>query len=585
MPDKDKTKEQLLAEINEYRSKIIELEKVNSEYILAKDKLSESENKYPNLEMSRVKDMMASLLDCLDAGVYVTDIKTYEILYINKYSRDIFGDVVGKICWQALQAGQTGPCDFCTNDKLLTPEGKPKGVYRWEFENTVNGRWYDIHDSAIEWIDGRIARMEIATDITERKMAEKVLRERQKQLAESQRIAHIGSWEHNLTTGEVVWSDELFRILGLDPRKDQADFNIFFDMINPDDRLALKKAIDETVQTGKHLNIDYRFCLPDGRTRILYAQAELINNDAGDKILSGTGQDITDLKNAEYELKQSEEKFRSIINSTDDSIYMVDRDYRYLFVNNNHISRLGLPEDQYMNKAFSEYHSPEETRLFIEKVDKVFNTRNSFQYEFKSIRDDKYFLQTFSPVKNSNNEITAVNIISKEITAFKYAEERLYSMTITDELTGLYNRRGFLTLSDQQLKQANRENKKMFLMSSDLDYLKLINDHLGHKAGDRALTNTANILKETFRESDVIARMGGDEFIVLGMVTPYYGIQTLTKRLKENLNVHNTLTDEPLEDISLSFGFALYDPSQPCSIEELLTNADKLMYRAKRKKR
>ena len=156
---------------------------------------------------------------------------------------------------------------------------------------------------------------------------------------------------------------------------------------------------------------------------------------------------------------------------------------------------------------------------------------------------------------------------------------------ITDELTGLYNRRGFLTLSDQQLKQANRENKKMFLMSSDLDYLKLINDHLGHKAGDRALTNTANILKETFRESDVIARMGGDEFIVLGMVTPYYGIETLTKRLKENLKVHNSLADEPLEDISLSFGFALYDSSQPSSIEELLTNADKLMYIAKRKKR
>lgn len=585
MPDKDKTKEQLLAEINEYRSKIIELEKVNSEYILAKDKLSESENKYPNLEMSRVKDKMASLLDCLDAGVYVTDIKTYELLYINKYSRDIFGDVVGKICWQALQTDQTGPCDFCTNDKLLTPEGKPKGVYRWEFENTVNGRWYDIHDRAIEWIDGRIARMEIATDITERKMVEKVLRERQKQLAESQRIAHIGSWEHNLTTGEVVWSDELFRILGLDPRKDQADFNIFLDMINPDDRLALKKAIDETVQTGKHFNIDYRFCLPDGRTRILYAQAELINNDAGDKILSGTGQDITDLKNAEYELKQSEEKFRSIVNSTDDSIYMVDRDYRYLFINNNHISRLGLPEGQYMNKAFSEFHSPEETRLFIKKVGKVFNTGNSFQYEFKSIRDDKYFLQTFSPVRNTDNKIKAVNVISKEITAFKYAEERLYSMTITDELTGLYNRRGFLTLSDQQLKQANRDNKKMFLMSSDLDYLKLINDHLGHKAGDRALTNTANILKETFRESDVIARMGGDEFIVLGMVTPYYGIQTLTKRLKENLNVHNSLADEPLEDISLSFGFALYDPSQPCSIEELLTNADELMYIDKRKKR
>ena len=79
--------------------------------------------------------------------------------------------------------------------------------------------------------------------------------------------------------------------------------------------------------------------------------------------------------------------------------------------------------------------------------------------------------------------------------------------------------------------------------------------------------------------------MGGDEFVVLGMVTPYSSIETLTERLNENLNIHNALADAPLEDISLSFGFSVYDPSQPCSIEELLTNADELMYMAKRKKR
>jgi diguanylate cyclase (GGDEF)-like protein len=158
-------------------------------------------------------------------------------------------------------------------------------------------------------------------------------------------------------------------------------------------------------------------------------------------------------------------------------------------------------------------------------------------------------------------------------------------MSITDELTGLYNRRGFLTLSEQQLKLANRDNKKMFMMSADIDYLKLINDHLGHKAGDRALINASNILNETFRESDIMARMGGDEFVVLGMVTPYSGIETLTERLNENLKIHNELADVPLEDISLSFGFAVYDPSQPSSIDELLTNADKLMYEEKHMKK
>jgi diguanylate cyclase (GGDEF)-like protein len=102
--------------------------------------------------------------------------QTYEILFANKYVRDIFGDVVGKTCWQTLQADQTSPCPFCTNEKLVSPDGEPTGVYAWEFQNTVNGHWYDIRDRAIKWVDGRLVRLEIATDITERKKMEEELK-------------------------------------------------------------------------------------------------------------------------------------------------------------------------------------------------------------------------------------------------------------------------------------------------------------------------------------------------------------------------------------------------------------------------
>ena len=115
---------------------------------------------------------LLTVLDGLNAIVYVADIRTYEILYINKTVRDLFGDITGQLCWQNIQKGQNGPCPFCTNAKLLEASGAPAPPLVWEFQNTVTGDWYQCIDRAITWVDGRIVRMEIATDISARKRAE-----------------------------------------------------------------------------------------------------------------------------------------------------------------------------------------------------------------------------------------------------------------------------------------------------------------------------------------------------------------------------------------------------------------------------
>ncbi len=112
------------------------------------------------------------LMDSLDELVYVADMNTYEILFINNHAKKQFGDVTGKICWQSLQKGQSGPCPFCTNKYLLDGNGKPGEVYSWEFQNTISGQWLYMHDRAIKWIDGRIVRLQVATDISDRKRTE-----------------------------------------------------------------------------------------------------------------------------------------------------------------------------------------------------------------------------------------------------------------------------------------------------------------------------------------------------------------------------------------------------------------------------
>lgn len=135
-----------------------------------------TERKQVENELDRSHKSLLSVLDGIEAIVYVADIQTHELLFVNQFTKQLFGDITGNICWQALQSGQSGTCSFCSNDKLLTPEGKPAGVYHWEFQNTVNGRWYDIHDRAIYWTDNRIVRLEIAIDETERKSIEDRLR-------------------------------------------------------------------------------------------------------------------------------------------------------------------------------------------------------------------------------------------------------------------------------------------------------------------------------------------------------------------------------------------------------------------------
>lgn len=117
-------------------------------------------------------EQLQIILNSIDAFVYVSDMSSYELLFVNEYGRKIFGNITGTICWQALQADQSGPCPFCTNDTLIGKDGFPSETRVWEFQNTITGRWYECRDSAIQWTDGRLVRLEIATDITGRKITE-----------------------------------------------------------------------------------------------------------------------------------------------------------------------------------------------------------------------------------------------------------------------------------------------------------------------------------------------------------------------------------------------------------------------------
>ena len=162
--------------------------------------------------------------------------------------------------------------------------------------------------------------------------------------------------------------------------------------------------------------------------------------------------------------------------------------------------------------------------------------------------------------------------------------ERLRSLSLTDELTGLNNRRGFMILANGLLKFSRRANHPLCLMYIDMDSLKQINDTYGHAHGDTALTHFAHILTETFRDSDVIARMGGDEFAVLTIDATEGSLAIIQARLQSNVDAHNLVSMSGYS-LSFSLGIIRVDLNTTFTVEALLTQADDAMYAHKRHKK
>jgi len=221
-----------------------------------------------------------AVMDSLDAGVYAADFQTLEVLFANKYMVNKFGNIVGKICWKATQTGQTGPCAFCTNDKLLDADGNPTGPYIWEFQNTIDGHWYQCHDQAIRWPDGRLVRLAIATNITYRKQAEAALRRRERYLVGLNEVA-----EALLVPADTVLFQDVVDKIG--PALDASRTYVFINHHDPDGILMMSQkaewcaeGIAPEIDNPLLQNLSYDLWFPRWRDKLI--QGEIIEGRVAD---------------------------------------------------------------------------------------------------------------------------------------------------------------------------------------------------------------------------------------------------------------------------------------------------------------
>jgi len=175
--------------------------------------------------------------------------------------------------------------------------------------------------------------------------------------------------------------------------------------------------------------------------------------------------------------------------------------------------------------------------------------------------------------------------LTGRVRQLELAEAELRSLSLTDDLTGLCNRRGFFFHAEQYLKTSRRLGKQFLLFYADMDGLKQINDTFGHEEGSLAIHRLAEILKETFRESDIVARLGGDEFAVLLPDVTCGNEDSIRTRLQANLRNHNARSLSGYE-LSLSLGIVCVDlDTTTATVDELIAQADQQMYAQKRERR
>jgi len=437
--------------------------------------------------------------------------------------------------------------------------------------------------------DGKIIRVAVVSkDISDHKRAEDALKESEKRYRRITEAITDYIYTVRVEGGSAVETRHgagCMAVTGYTEEEFAADPYLWIRMVPAKDREAVENHARRVLAGEETPALEHRIIRKDSAERWVRNTPVLRRNEHGMlQEYDGLIQDITERKLAEKALQESEELYRVLAEKSFAGVYVVQNG-RFRFLNSNAATYAGYRPKELLGKESIKLVHIEDREQLQKNAVEMLRGKRTYPYEFRIITRDgqiRWLMEMVTSIFWNGKRAVLGNCM--DLTERKMAEEEIRSISVTDQLTGLYNRRGFITLAEQQLKFSDRVKRDMLLFFADLDGMKWINDTRGHKEGDKALIDVATILKETFRSSDIIARMGGDEFAILAIDTTGIYPDIIMSRLQNQIDMHNKSGNRHYK-ISISMGTAYYDPDNPCSLDELMSRADKLMYEQKRSKK
>ncbi len=367
-----------------------------------------------------------ALLDGLPAMVYLKG-PDFSIRFANRVFQQMVGeeDWQGKHCFEAI-SGRQKPCENCHTARVFET-GIPNES-EWTHPSTC--QTLQIHNYPFVDVDGSSLVLTLGIDITQRKEAEDALRRSESRLAEAQRIARLGHWEWDLQSGQIAWSEEVYRIFGVTPEGFTPSLEAILSRVHPGDKERVSQGLSEARAGVKPYNVVSRLIRPDGSVRYMHSQAEALFDESGKaQRLLGTAQDISERRQAEMRLRASEERFRAIFEGAGIGIAMTDLEGRFMSANAAYVKMLGYATEELRGRLFIELTHPDDRPKNLELFTELNEgRRDTFQIEKRLLRQDGsdfWGRVTVTLVRGVEGKPRCCICTTEDITARKAAREQL----------------------------------------------------------------------------------------------------------------------------------------------------------------
>ncbi|MCU1392154.1 MAG: hypothetical protein JWM34_582 [Ilumatobacteraceae bacterium] len=441
--------------------------------------------------------------------------------------------------------------------------------------------------------DGNLeAVIAVAIDVSERRAGElerlavqRELEQSRRRLSEAQRTAHLGSFEFDVTAGDLRWSDEFFRILRLDQRI-LPSAPVFMSMVHPDDLAEMQSAWKAAIEIGRPFDLEFRVVAADSVERFVHMRAVAETDTYGEIVrLAGTMTDITERVEADRVRGAAEMRFEIGFEQSAIGAVITDLHGIPTRVNGALCSILGRPAEQLLGRRWTEYTPTGEVWMGGAVQAREVLGNDTFHDERRYVRPDGSIVWT-------SCHVTLVRDVAglpqyyfvqlQDITERKLMEIELAHQAVHDTLTGLPNRALLTDRLNHGLAGAKRRNSQLGVMFLDVDQFKLVNDAVGHESGDHLLREIARRILAAVRPGDTVARFGGDEFVVVCDDVTQVEAEQIAARVLDFVR-RPTLIGETEIHTSVSLGLAFSDDASTAA--SLLRDSDAAMYLAKERGR